>query len=181
MESTERAASTAPAAFRTPATKDLTMTTHPVTDSPVTETTPLTFPWPVVDPFITVVRHLDLYPRGNGNSDRRRPRGTSTKTRRGWVPAGTCTTARTCPVPRPPHRGFETITFVRWGLVDHADSFGSTGRYGHGDVQWLTAGRGMQHAEMFPLVETDTETPPNCSRSGSTRRHGTKRHTPTSR
>ncbi|MGF7237166.1 MAG: pirin family protein, partial [Frankia sp.] len=46
---------------------------------------------------------------------------------------------------------------VRRGLVDHADSFGSTGRYGHGDVQWLTAGRGMRHAEMFPLVETDTE------------------------
>ncbi|MGF7234463.1 MAG: hypothetical protein ACQSGP_05835 [Frankia sp.] len=37
-----------------------------MTDSPVIETTPLTFPWPVVDPFITVVRHLDLYPRGNG-------------------------------------------------------------------------------------------------------------------
>ena len=57
--------------------------------------------------------------------------------------------------PAHPHRGFETITFVRQGLVDHADSFGATARYGHGDVQWLTAGKGIQHAEMFPLVDVD--------------------------
>jgi len=56
--------------------------------------------------------------------------------------------------PRHPHRGFETVTVVRKGLVDHSDSLGATARYGQGDVQWLTTGAGIQHAEMFPLVDT---------------------------
>jgi hypothetical protein len=55
--------------------------------------------------------------------------------------------------PQHPHRGFETVTVVRRGLIDHADSLGATARYGAGDTQWLTAGGGIVHAEMFPLVE----------------------------
>ncbi|HEX9259226.1 MAG TPA: pirin-like C-terminal cupin domain-containing protein, partial [Acidimicrobiales bacterium] len=46
-------------------------------------------------------------------------------------------------------------TFVRKGLVDHADSMGAGARYGRGDTQWLTAGGGIQHAEMFPLLDPD--------------------------
>ena len=57
--------------------------------------------------------------------------------------------------PQHPHRGFETITATMEGLVDHADSAGNAGRYGEGDVQWMTAGGGVVHGEMFPLVHSD--------------------------
>lgn len=57
--------------------------------------------------------------------------------------------------PQHPHRGFETVTVVRRGYVDHSDSLGATARYGQGDTQWLTAGAGIQHAEMFPLVDAN--------------------------
>lgn len=47
-----------------------------------------------------------------------------------------------------PHRGIETITYVLAGTVDHGDSLGNTGSLGAGDVQWMTAGRGILHQEM---------------------------------
>jgi redox-sensitive bicupin YhaK (pirin superfamily) len=47
-----------------------------------------------------------------------------------------------------PHRGIETITYVLAGTVDHADSLGNQGAIGAGDVQWMTAGRGIVHQEM---------------------------------
>jgi quercetin 2,3-dioxygenase len=47
-----------------------------------------------------------------------------------------------------PHRGIETITYVLAGTVDHADSLGNEGAIGPGDVQWMTAGRGIVHQEM---------------------------------
>ena len=47
-----------------------------------------------------------------------------------------------------PHRGIETITYVLAGTVDHADSLGNAGSLGGGDVQWMTAGRGILHQEM---------------------------------
>lgn len=52
-----------------------------------------------------------------------------------------------------PHRGFETVTIVRKGLIDHSDSLGAAARFGGGDVQWLTAGKGVVHSEMFPLLD----------------------------
>jgi redox-sensitive bicupin YhaK (pirin superfamily) len=47
-----------------------------------------------------------------------------------------------------PHRGIETITYVLAGTVEHADSLGNSGAIGAGDVQWMTAGRGIIHQEM---------------------------------
>jgi redox-sensitive bicupin YhaK (pirin superfamily) len=46
-----------------------------------------------------------------------------------------------------PHRGFETVTVVFDGEVEHRDSSGAGGRIGPGDVQWMTAGRGVVHEE----------------------------------
>ena len=51
-----------------------------------------------------------------------------------------------------PHRGFETITATMTGIIDHTDSKGNCGRFGRGDVEWMTAGSGIVHGEMFPLV-----------------------------
>ena len=61
--------------------------------------------------------------------------------------------------PSHPHRGFETVTIVRNGRIDHSDSLGATARFGGGDVQWLTAGKGIVHCEMFPLLHTDAPNP----------------------
>jgi redox-sensitive bicupin YhaK (pirin superfamily) len=47
-----------------------------------------------------------------------------------------------------PHRGIETITYVLAGTVEHGDSLGNSGNLGAGDVQWMTAGRGIMHQEM---------------------------------
>jgi len=47
-----------------------------------------------------------------------------------------------------PHRGIETITYVLAGSVAHGDSLGNQGTLGPGDIQWMTAGRGILHQEM---------------------------------
>jgi hypothetical protein len=61
--------------------------------------------------------------------------------------------------PGHPHRGFETVTIVRRGLIDHSDSLGAAARFGRGDVQWVTAGKGIVHSEMFPLLDRDKPNP----------------------
>lgn len=51
-------------------------------------------------------------------------------------------------VPPHPHRGFETVTYVFEGEIEHQDSAGNHGLIGPGDVQWMTAGDGIVHSEM---------------------------------
>ena len=50
--------------------------------------------------------------------------------------------------PLHPHRGIETVTYVLRGEVHHRDTLGNSGSIGAGDVQWMTAGRGIMHEEM---------------------------------
>ena len=50
--------------------------------------------------------------------------------------------------PMHPHRGIETVTYMLAGVVRHEDSLGNAGEIGAGDVQWMTAGRGIMHEEM---------------------------------
>lgn len=115
-------------------------------------------PWTGLDPFIMTVHHLDRYPAGNdvmgpAASLHGRQIGSDFSYRDGW----SMYHGDTVPgFPRHPHRGFETVTVVRQGYVDHSDSLGATGRYGGGDVQWLTTGGGVMHSEMFPLINEDT-------------------------
>ncbi|CUE68836.1 pirin domain-containing protein, putative [Bodo saltans] len=61
--------------------------------------------------------------------------------------------------PAHPHRGFETVTIIQKGIVDHTDSMGCSGRYGNGDTQWMTAGKGVQHSELLPLLNMDKPNP----------------------
>ncbi|HET7747408.1 MAG TPA: pirin family protein, partial [Vicinamibacteria bacterium] len=50
--------------------------------------------------------------------------------------------------PDHPHRGFETVTYMRAGAMEHRDHAGNRGLLGPGSVQWMTAGRGIVHSEM---------------------------------
>jgi redox-sensitive bicupin YhaK (pirin superfamily) len=122
---------------------------------------PLDFQWPIRNPFLFCAHHNDAYPPGNGRlgpdaSLRGRSLGHDFVVKDGWrmyhgkeVPG----------FPVHPHRGFETVTIVLEGWVDHCDSHGQAGRYGQGDVQWMTAGSGLQHSEMFPLLYTNQPNP----------------------
>lgn len=118
---------------------------------------PLGFMWETVDPFLFCVHHLDHYPSGNDQmgpaaSLHGRNLGQDFTIKDGWRMYH----GETIPgFPAHPHRGFETVTIVLNGFVDHSDSHGAAGRYGEGDVQWMTAGSGLQHSEMFPLLKKD--------------------------
>ncbi len=125
--------------------------------SPIISAQPLGFRWNTIDPFLFCVHHDDRYPRGNAALGPDAPLdgrdiGQDFAGKDGWrmyhgvsVPG----------FPAHPHRGFETVTIVREGLIDHSDSLGASARFGGGDVQWLTAGRGIVHAEMFPLLQRE--------------------------
>ncbi|MEO8102084.1 MAG: pirin family protein [Betaproteobacteria bacterium] len=122
---------------------------------------PLGFPWQTMDPFLFCVHHDDAYPPGNAAlgpvaSLAGRELGQDFAGKDGWrMYHGTTVPG----FPAHPHRGFETVTIVRRGLIDHADSLGATARFGGGDVQWLTAGSGIVHAEMFPLLDQERANP----------------------
>jgi len=122
---------------------------------------PLGFPWATQDPFLFCVHHDDAYPKGNDAmgpavSLAGRSIGQDFAPNQPWrmyhgqqVPG----------FPAHPHRGFETVTICTKGLIDHSDSLGAAGRFGNGDVQWMTAGKGVQHCEMFPLLSKEKKNP----------------------
>ena len=130
--------------------------------SPILQRLPLGNQWPCIDPFLFCAHHNDAYPAGDGALGVQaveledRPMGSDFSGKDGFsmyhgdhVPG----------FPGHPHRGFETVTLVREGLIDHADSLGAAARFGGGDVQWVTAGAGIMHSEMFPLLHTDRSNP----------------------
>ncbi len=132
-----------------------------MTNEAIKSIKPLGFPWQTQDPFLFCVHHEDFYPKGNevmgpAESLSGRNIGQDFSPNQKWrmyhgekVPG----------FPAHPHRGFETVTVVTKGLVDHSDSLGAAGRFGNGDVQWMTAGKGVQHCEMFPLLSKEKDNP----------------------
>ena len=132
-----------------------------MSDDAVLSVKPLGMPWETADPFLFCVHHDDAYPKGNEQmgpaaSLAGRQIGQDFVGRDGWrmyhgdvVPG----------FPSHPHRGFETVTIVRRGFIDHSDSLGATARFGQGDTQWLTAGGGIVHSEMFPLINREAGNP----------------------
>lgn len=127
----------------------------------VVGTKPLGFPWQTPDPFLFCVHHDDRYPQGNERmgpaaSLDGRDLGQDFAGKDGWRMYH----GRTVPgFPQHPHRGFETVTVVRRGLLDHSDSLGAAARFGGGDAQWITAGKGLLHSEMFPLLDRSGPNP----------------------
>lgn len=120
---------------------------------------PMSFQLEVLNPYIICFHHNDYFPKGKSDMSpieylpSRNPKGDFDLEAPWRMYYGD-----TIPgFPVHPHRGFETITVVTSGYADHFDSKGSKGRYGLGDVQWMTAGKGIQHSEMFPLVHQDKE------------------------
>jgi len=122
----------------------------------------LGFHWETKDPFMFCAFHQDQFPKGEANQGpakealKGRFLGNDFQKKDGWrmyhgqeVPG----------FPYHPHAGFETITLVEQGYADHSDSMGAKGRFGEGDAQWMTAGKGVLHSEMFPLVHQDKENP----------------------
>ena len=131
-------------------------------DDPVVRTLSLGFPWVTEDPFLFCVHHLDRYPAANEHlgpvaSLEARDIGMDFSGADGWSMYHGSTVPG---FPQHPHRGFETVTIMRQGTIDHSDSLGATARFGQGDAQWLTAGRGIVHCEMMPLLD---RTGPNPS------------------
>jgi hypothetical protein len=107
------------------------------------------------------MHHDDAYPAGNENMGPVTPLngrmiGQDFSGKDGWSMYHGATVPG---FPQHPHRGFETVTVVRSGIIDHADSVGASARFGEGDLQWMTAGRGIMHSEMFPLRHADKENP----------------------
>lgn len=130
-------------------------------DSVIINSFKLGFQWQVQDPFLFCAHHKDDYPTGN------RFKGPSVGVKGHYLGndfderlAWRMYHGKQIPgFPVHPHRGFETITIVLSGFIDHTDSAGGAGRYGNGDVQWMTAGTGLQHSEMFPLINEDQPNP----------------------
>lgn len=112
-------------------------------------------PMPTPDPFLFCVYHKDLYPEGPIHKSMEAPYPGNGNDFDPSAPYRMYHGRKIPGFPQHPHRGFETITATIEGIVDHADSVGNAGRYGKGDLQWMTAGKGVVHGEMFPLVNID--------------------------
>ena len=132
------------------------------TPDAVAAVTPLGFPWQTPDPFLFCVHHDDAYPAGNEHlgpaaslaGARPRP-GLRGQGRLAHVPRRHGARLPAAPAPRLRDRDDRAPR----ASSTTRDSLGAAARFGGGDVQWLTAGKGIVHAEMFPLLDRDAAQP----------------------
>ena len=129
---------------------------------PFIKTSEMTMHWDTEDPFIFVSHHEDDYPHGNAqmapplqeisgrNLGRDYKKTFGFRMYNGKVVPG---------FPMHAHWGYETITLPQTGYVDHSDCEGNTGRFGFGDVQWVSAPGFYEHCEMYPLVDQEGRNP----------------------
>lgn len=123
---------------------------------------PIGMHWDTEDPFIFASHHEDDYPHGNRQQAppleeiRGRDLGRDYEMRFGYrmyhgkvVPG----------FPMHAHWGYETVTLAEKGFVDHHDTEGVQGRFGFGDVQWVSASSRYEHNEMYPLAEQEDRNP----------------------
>ncbi|MDR2699143.1 MAG: pirin family protein [Candidatus Methanoplasma sp.] len=133
---------------------------------PVIKTQYLKLHWDTEDPFVFASHHADDYPKGNaqqapplreiGGRDLGRDykKIFGFRMYHGKVVPG---------FPMHAHWGYETVTIPEIGFIDHFDSLGNQGRYGFGDVQWVSAGSMYLHDEMYPLAYDDRPNPNNIT------------------
>ena len=129
---------------------------------PVIKTQHLKLHWDTEDPFVFASHHTDEYPKGNAqqapplqeisgrNLGRDYKKTFGFRMYHGKVVPG---------FPMHAHWGYETVTIPEVGFIDHFDSLGNQGRYGFGDVQWVSAGSMYLHDEMYPLAYGDRPNP----------------------
>ena len=133
---------------------------------PVIKTQYLALHWDTEDPFVFVSHHTDDYPKGNAqqapplqeiggrNLGRDYTKRFGFRMYHGKVVPG---------FPMHAHWGYETVTIPELGFIDHFDSLGCQGRFGFGDVQWVSAGSMYLHDEMYPLAFDDRPNPNNIT------------------
>ncbi|MCL1979430.1 MAG: pirin family protein [Methanomassiliicoccaceae archaeon] len=129
---------------------------------PVIKTQYLKIHWDTEDPFVFASHHADDYPEGNAqqappiqkisgrNLGRDYKKIFGFRMYHGKVVPG---------FPMHAHWGYETVTVPEVGFIDHFDSLGNQGRFGFGDVQWVSAGSMYLHDEMYPLAYDDHPNP----------------------
>lgn len=129
---------------------------------PFLKTSQMTMHWDTEDPFTFVSHHEDDYPQGNNqqappldqiagrNLGRDYKKIMGFRMYNGKVVPG---------FPMHAHWGYETVTLPQIGYVDHFDCLGIKGRFGFGDVQWVSAPGFYEHCEMYPLSKKDSRNP----------------------
>lgn len=127
---------------------------------PVLRVQEASYNWDTEDPFFFAVYHRDNYPKGNEiqappleEIKPRMPGNDYTKFLGYRMYKGTVTPG----FPLHTHWGYETLTYVSEGYIDTYDSEGNQGRYGFGDMQWITASSRYAHCEMYPLAYNDRD------------------------